>query len=304
MNINTRDMPFINFNGQAMPFVKFNGVTVYERWIDLIVSGVPPLTLTNCKGVDLINYKIYGNSVQDGTPTPDNPVEIESVGDKTNNLFDLSILLDGIAIRYYTIDNNKVTATRANGMGWGSMTPFNLKPNTEYNLYLSNVATVDARTPNKVMLLNKTGTSMSFTTDDTGLACFKFFSTDNKYPYEIGYIHLVEKGTSVTGYEPYGKYKIPFKVNDTVTNIYLDEPLRKKGEYADYIDFENQKIVRNIEETDSTGTLPLEESLQVLATPIEETTELPNIPTIKGTNILEVDTTIQPSNLEVVYKGK
>ncbi len=47
-----------------------------------------------------------------------------------------------------------------------------------------------------------------------------------------------------------GKYKIPVKVNDgknvVVTNIYLDEPLRKIDEYADYIDFENKKVVRRI----------------------------------------------------------
>ena len=42
----------------------------------------------------------------------------------------------------------------------------------------------------------------------------------------------------------------------------------------------------------------------VALAPTEETIELPNIPTLKGTTILEVDTTIQPSNIEVVYKGK
>ena len=41
-----------------------------------------------------------------------------------------------------------------------------------------------------------------------------------------------------------------------------------------------------------------------LEIPTEETIELPNIPTLKGTTVLEIDTTIQPSNLEVVYKGK
>ena len=27
------------------------------------------------------DYSIYGSSIQDGTPTPDNPVEVQSVGD-------------------------------------------------------------------------------------------------------------------------------------------------------------------------------------------------------------------------------
>ena len=48
-----------------------------------------------------------------------------------------------------------------------------------------------------------------------------------------------------------GKYKIPVVCSDgqgnSVTkNIYLDEPLRKIGSYRDYIDFENQKVIRRI----------------------------------------------------------
>ena len=69
MNINTRNMPFVNFNGQEMQFVKFNGVTVYESWKNLIVSGIPPLKLTKCKGVDLVDYKLYGNSKQGKVPS-------------------------------------------------------------------------------------------------------------------------------------------------------------------------------------------------------------------------------------------
>ena len=49
------------------------------------VSGYP-LVLKHSKGRKLIDYKIYGNSIQNGTPTPEAPIEIESVGDKTKNL--------------------------------------------------------------------------------------------------------------------------------------------------------------------------------------------------------------------------
>lgn len=241
-------------------------LVVYEAFKKLIASGVPPITLQKCKGVDLVDYKIYGNSVQNGTPTPDNPVEIQSVGDLVT-------------------DEN------------------------------------DAN---------------------------------------------------------YGKYKIPVKVNDNITNIYLDEPLRKVGDYADYIDFENKKVVRNIYEirllssktyllggytdvfytnlgsrtinsyragmithgivspTKYTSELTKNEAMispsskniyyknnnftletykeylnthiinccYVFATPTEETIDLPTIPTNKGTNIIEVDTNILPSNMEVKYMGK
>lgn len=52
--------------------------------------------------------------------------------------------------------------------------------------------------------------------------------------YDIAYY----AETDTTEYEPY--------VKPTITHIYLNEPLRKVGDYADYIDFKNQKVVRNI----------------------------------------------------------
>ena len=93
-----------------------------------------PCEFERSKGRPLKDYKIYGNSIQDGTPNPDNPIEIQSVGDLV---------------------------------------------------------------------------------------------TDAESEY-------------------YGKYAVPIVVNDTTTHIYLDAPLRKVGSYADYIDFKNQKVVRNI----------------------------------------------------------
>jgi hypothetical protein len=197
----------------------------------------------------------------------------------------------------------------------------------------------------------------------------------------LGNVQL-EEGSVATEYEPYHE--------PMTTNIYVNEPLRKVENHADYIDFKKGKIYRYIKTYDITGeeawkkaldgnlytryyssfttdvlgdrttnngmcnilnsvsfdelSLNLKECIATwyqsdssrtridiclsndrlttadelmvwlkanpvkliyfLLTPAEETIELPNIPTFKGTTILEVDTTIQPSNLEVVYKGK
>lgn len=52
------------------------------------ITGALPLTLEGCVDEDsIIDYTLYGQSVQNGTPTPDTPVEVESVGEKTRNLF-------------------------------------------------------------------------------------------------------------------------------------------------------------------------------------------------------------------------
>lgn len=55
-----------------------------------------------------------------------------------------------------------------------------------------------------------------------------------------------EEGSVETNYEPY--------VEPITTNIYLDEPIRKVGDYTDYIDFKNQKIIRNVGKKTLDGT--------------------------------------------------
>lgn len=48
----------------------------------------------------------------------------------------------------------------------------------------------------------------------------------------------LEKGITPTKYEPY--------VEPEIKKIYLNEPLRKIGNYSDYIDLINKKVVSNI----------------------------------------------------------
>lgn len=76
---------------------------------------------------------------------------------------------------------------------------------------------------------------------------------------------MLNSGHNAIPYEPYG-YKIPIVCGGTTTNIYLNEPLG-----------ENESISMS-----DTGV---------------------SIPTINGTNILTVDTSVQPSNVYLKYKG-
>ena len=58
-----------------------------------------------------------------------------------------------------------------------------------------------------------------------------------------------------TASEYYGKYDIPLYVGGVLTtHIYLNAPLRKVGNSADYIDFKNQKVVRYIKEQTFNGS--------------------------------------------------
>ena len=107
------------------------------------VSGYPMTLTDHLGGENVLDYKIYGNSVQNGTPTTEAPLDIQSVGDLVTD----------------------------------------------------------------------------------------------------------------TASEYYGKYDIPLYVGGVLTtHIYLNAPLRKVGNSADYIDFKTQKVVRYIKEQTFDGS--------------------------------------------------
>lgn len=413
-------------------------------------SGVPPLTLQNVIAGKLIDYKIYGNSIQNGTPSVDNPVEIENVGDQTKNLFDFKKLAEpndianGKVLEVYDsgvkVQGNESSTPGTMHYANGWFRPGILNKNGHCKVYAetgtdiyisadvvllqqyndnSNVMNIYAygasqianqSSPKKLVLNQKTRVSQKITVDKTGEYYAVFTLCSNILLIE----NIMVSKSSDTNYEPYG-YKIPvivkgknlfdkntvqegfidnadgvFKssnlyfasdyieipsqaatltitntgnamwgafygaskqfvagligykqpkiipenakylritiakafldtmqveegstateyeayIEPVTTNIYLDEPLRKKDNCADYLDYANQKVVRKVEVTDDTGTLPIEQSLQPLPVPTEEDITLPDIAVSDGTDIVDVTTTVKPSNMELEYYSK
>jgi len=86
----------------------------------------------------------------------------------------------------------------------------------------------------------------------------------------------IEKGTTATTYEPYQEPQ-------TYT-ITLSAPLRSNGDKKDYIDFNQGKVIRWIDESGN-----------VLSTPTEETITLPEIKTLNYTTIISTDTSVKPT---------
>lgn len=311
------------------------------------ITGALPLTLTNCVDEEsIIDYTLYGNSVQDGTPAPETPVEVESVGEKTRNLFNpkqtpttngtylgielkpaqytLKIVLKegksvpsgvyfGIMYNSYAlwfIDNGKISSTTntidvsnyktvsvsvysagGNTKAWNSiidafdiyLTEGTITTNEPYGYKIP--ITVSGKNlisnwnagwctaqgvldtanypnrrytdfitikPNTSYYVSGGGTNSNWTVYDENYNYLYgqiFGSTRGIKHSSAKYVRLahtnsdvgaiqLEEGRTATEYEPYHE--------PITTNIYLDEPLRKVGDYADYIDFENSKIVRNI----------------------------------------------------------
>ena len=57
------------------------------------LEGVPPL-LFKANGSPLIDWSVYGNTTQNGTPTPDNPITPQGCGEKTGNLLNLNLFAE------------------------------------------------------------------------------------------------------------------------------------------------------------------------------------------------------------------
>lgn len=239
------------------------------------ITGALPLTLEGCVDEEsIIDYTLYGQSVQNGTPTPETPVEVESVGEKTTNLINWDLILSNKSITkvengyYSTMYFHNFASSHAITKQIKEV----LKPNVTYTLSRKcDAGYVDGATTGNIIIYGSNSTtivqtgywgtlkSVTFTLTqeqiDSIRGVYIYFSQGSVKECTISELQLTESDT-VLPYEPYG-YKIPIKVscNDKAitTNIYLDEPLRKVGDYADYIDFENGKIVRNVEKYTFTG---------------------------------------------------
>lgn len=262
-----------DWSGHTIKVTKLNGETItYDGTYLAKITG-NPLTLKNSVKGNLLDYKIYGNSVQNGTPTPETPVEIESVGDKTNNIADLSKVVASSSTKHVTFDYDNSTGTleltsTPTKYDYTSITAADLGLEEGKTYYYGADITVTGKADSNLTRvrfgLNVSASTPTyyFTEDGTmhvqgeftytgqsgvNLRMFFNYGSDAAATGRFDNIYVNEVGH---GFESYGKYKIPIKVSngtkETITNIYLDEPLRKAGDYADYIDFEKQVVVRKV----------------------------------------------------------
>ena len=195
----------------------------------------------------LLNYKIFGNCKQEGTPAPTNPVEIQTVGQKTANLWSGLNCENG-----YLANDGSIIKTSSNI----TSDYIEVEENTSYTAYMELSAEVQGNSiwfcfydKDKNLLDNRDGMYMpaTYAFDVLTPANTKYIRVsmgeDTKVLKRMVCKGIYTKDTIV--YEPYG-YKIPVRVNDAITTIYLDKPLYKAGNATDYLDFANNQVVRNV----------------------------------------------------------
>ena len=261
----------------------------------LITVNGTNILIDNNKTTEIENYRIYGNSIQNGTPTPEKPVEVESVGDLITldnclnygsdacnnvgkyvipikvtgkNLFDISKInsfkkadYEMDATENNSIDNGIITSNV--GAYGATVLLYDSKMFLNEGVYTIQANFMaDKESGNKVVTLGLRDiiNGINYRNFPT-LSDYKIWEreiykitipTSSNFAVntqgggeqgDYGNLNIkikdiqLEYGDKATEYEPY---------KETITNIYLDSPLRSIGEYADYIDFRNKKVIRMI----------------------------------------------------------
>ena len=228
-----------------------------------ISVGEQSITCNNAVHEPIYNMGIYGNSVQDGTPTPETPIEVESVGEKTKNLFDYisgfqsfsngitntlngdgTITTVGIPSQNYIhiVKPKNITDVLEDGETYTlSQTLYNVAiyaqiretdVNTQTSRYI-----ISHRTPSTFKVDKSTYTyEINVQTTDSSSWGSESLTITNGYQ--------LEKGDVATGFEPYG-YKIPVKA--TGKNLCSNEDI--------YFDVYNNYLIKDGTVTTTNSTL-------------------------------------------------
>lgn len=252
---------------------KYNGSTwenttarKYETKSEIIV---PPTTIYT-DGSNITTYTIKGNTVQDGTPTPSNPVDVQGVGTLDSGQYKIPILTNqGSAVNYLGSVTSarkikKIVFTGGDDENWSEQTTNTFRISDKVN---------DALCPADGSLgISNMYTQVQYNNIN--------YMTDGQFTYgkPTGtYTRIAFKNTScadVTAWKAYlqaqyaaGTPVTVWYVLETPTTGIVNEPLMKIGDYADTL---------------SNATA---------------------IPTTEGANSITVDTTVQPSEFTATWTG-
>ena len=237
------------------------------------VSGISDIVLNDCvDDASLVNYTIYGNSVQNGTPTQDSPAEVESVGeyDGETGKYKIPVICRGENGRSVTTDIYLDEPLRKVG---------------DYADYIDFEKRMVVRQVGVMKLTDKDTYTVYY---NTSLSFYGFYIRINN----------MKSGMRQHGFCTYikntraEKSSIWFGVANSILYISLPDIYNSAVTYSE----KQQAVKKWISE--------LEEPFLIYY-PLAETEEtpivLPKLPTITGTCVFSAKTQVQPSNIELSY---
>lgn len=259
-----------------MSFKKYDG-SIWQPITSKKLKGIPytgtlPATITGTKAGYLHRYKIYGNTEQTGTPTPENPIEPQECGERTGNLFNVSD---------YSVGTTSFVTKR-----------ITLEPNTTYtmssNCPLYNVgALIVIGNVGESFTTAKNGVypnhPISRTTDANGDLVIGLRTNGSDYE-PADYDTMLNTGSTPLPYEPYG-YKLPLTSGSTPVDIYIGDDTLSTDEYVD------------------SGTGKIYRMVDGVLTPIDPPAPFPQIPTsANSTTISWAGSGLAPSQFDSIQE--
>lgn len=219
----------------AKKYAVYIGKKIIEKTLEFLT--LPSKFISN-KTQFLKNITIFGHSVQNGTPTPDIPIPVESVGNKTSNLFDGEW-------EYGNIDANGNVIISTSPTAWiHGKNRIKVKPDTRYWFRFFGDVT---RTSAQFYIIGYdkddkfiTGKRVSVGNIIQNVNGSYYDMASNVEYIRLFYYHDVEESTSldtdryklsieerndiIPSYEPYG-YKVPVEVSGkNLLNIQKFQP--------------------------------------------------------------------------------
>lgn len=184
-----------------------NGRLVYTNTRE--ITGTLPLSFTS-RGKPLADYRISGNTMQDGTPTPESPVDVTGCGVRTENLVNPSTIILNSNISHL----GRVESDANYDVGCFQIIQGNTYTIDSYvHAFYNTIPTEGSVAYDRQRVVGELGRPSSFTAPITGYCCFRVDSGDS---------FMANHGAVALPYEPYG-YKLPLTINGTEYPIYLGE---------------------------------------------------------------------------------
>ena len=246
----------VDFNSTDIDEVTFNGNTVYYKQRELI--GTSPMYF-KALGFPLKDYRISGESVQDGTPAPNMLVDVFGCGllDETQQTYKLPLTINSIEHPIYlgqipTTRRIKKVALTGNE-GWFAYTI----PNSYYNTTLPIKSSLNhlSNATKRVSALNELiADNTSFAAGTSFIIRMNQFSSLNDFKSYLTAQYAA--GSPVT---------IWYVLTEPETAI-INEPLYRIGDYADSISFAQAGVT---------------------------------IPTARGDNVLDITSPVKPSEIYI-----
>lgn len=174
-------------------------------------------------GTPISSYTIKGNMEQSGTPTPENPIEPQECGERTENLFDK----DATDTNNGYIDNSAIIQSGSTALNYNFYVSeyIRVSPNTNYSwkwttsISSSTTVSLALYDANKELVR-----AISYGIN----AVVEFLTSSNEIYARVTVqksskaISMLNLGSTALPYEPYG-YKLPLALGSTTTDIYLGE---------------------------------------------------------------------------------